>query len=324
MPWLEIHKDVPFFIFLHLFDPHNPFKPHSPYDTMWVDPKTESEQDARVAALREVIRDPALKVFSMPIRENFEEADVDPEPYFDYVKGHYDGSIRGMDDQIGQLIAKLDELGLKESTLIAFISDHGEEFLEHGRTFHGQSTYGELMNVPFILWQFEGFPKGKRITETVETIDLMPTLLAISGLEIPEAVQGYDLTPLFTDDQTPQLKNKPAFSEKPLSKPNGFPHGEGSSDAVIVGEWKLIHNVDLREGVPEFELYNHRNDPLDSKNVADQHPEIVYQLYKTLTQWKADARQNALPEDLLGNSEMSRADIERLESIGYMNKNDGE
>ncbi|HIA47056.1 MAG TPA: hypothetical protein EYN96_03595, partial [Candidatus Hydrogenedentes bacterium] len=213
-----------------------------------------------------------------------------------------------------------EDLGLKESTLIAFVSDHGEEFLEHGRTFHGQSTYGELMNVPFILWQYEGLPKGMKITTTVETIDLMPTLLSLSGLEIPEAVQGDDLTPLFTDDQPVQSTNRPAFSEKPLTKPNGFPHGEGSSDAVIVGEWKLIHNLVPRDGIPEFELYNHLNDPLDSKNVARQHADIVQQLSKTLTQWKINAQQYALPEDTLGNSEMSQADIERLESIGYMNK----
>ena len=63
----------------------------------------------------------------------------------------YDGSIRGMDAELGRLVESLRELGLEDDTLVVFTSDHGEEFLEHGRPIHGQSVYAELTDVPLVV-----------------------------------------------------------------------------------------------------------------------------------------------------------------------------
>ena len=60
-----------------------------------------------------------------------------------------------------------------------FLSDHGEEFLEHGRMFHGQTVYGELTQTPLIVRWPAGLPKGRVVDEVVQTIDVMPTLLEI-------------------------------------------------------------------------------------------------------------------------------------------------
>ena len=70
------------------------------------------------------------------------------------------------------------------------MADHGEEFLEHGRTFHQQSVYGELANVPLFLWWPGVVPAGARIAPTVQNIDLMPTLLELSGLAAPGRHSG--------------------------------------------------------------------------------------------------------------------------------------
>ena len=102
----------------------------------------------------------------MPTRDELVQAGVDPERYVAYEKDGYDGSIRSMDAELGRLRERLGELGLDRRTLIAFFADHGEEFLEHGRTFHNQSIYGELTNVPLFFWGPGGVPAGRRAAET--------------------------------------------------------------------------------------------------------------------------------------------------------------
>ena len=73
---------------------------------------------------------------------------------------------------------------------MVFLSDHGEEFHEHGRMFHGQSVYGELTQTPLFMRWPAGLPKGKVVDEIVQSLDVMPTLLQMSGLAIPEGIQG--------------------------------------------------------------------------------------------------------------------------------------
>ena len=109
----------------------------------------------------------------------------------------YDSSIRAMDAELGRLIETLDELGLHDDTLLAFIADHGEEFLEHGSHWHGENAYGENSNVPLVLWSPGRIPAGLRVSETVQSIDLMPTLLELSELSAPDGVQGQSLVPMF-------------------------------------------------------------------------------------------------------------------------------
>ncbi|MCP4655606.1 MAG: sulfatase, partial [bacterium] len=159
LPWLETHREVPFFVLLHVFDPHDPFRPYRPYDTRWTevsDLEAHRQERRRTVQLME----DRLHNLARPLREELLAADVDPEAFVRTELALYDGSIRAMDAEIGRLVERLKELGLDESTLVAFTSDHGEEFLEHGRHFHGQSVYGELLRVPLVLWWPGVLPAG--------------------------------------------------------------------------------------------------------------------------------------------------------------------
>jgi arylsulfatase A-like enzyme len=175
-------------------------------------------------------------------------------------------------------VERLRELGLGDKTLIAFGSDHGEEFLEHGRPFHGYSTYGEMLNVPLLFWWPGALPGGVAVDRTVQNIDLMPTLLELSRLEVPIRVQGQSLLPLLADADPESLgwTHRPAFAERALA-PVAFDPNESEVEswAVVEDGWKLIKNGQRPEGHPEFELFDHRNDPLNLENVADEHPEVV-------------------------------------------------
>jgi hypothetical protein len=152
IPWLERHREVPFFVLLHVFDPHDPDRPVPPYDTLWVDAAEIEEHVQRARQVAAFIPDPVLRSMQMPTREQLDAAAVDPEAFQRVRRAWYDGSIRAMDAELGKLFEFLRSSGLASSTVVAVTSDHGEEFLEHGRTGHGHSVYGELVDVPLILW----------------------------------------------------------------------------------------------------------------------------------------------------------------------------
>ena len=315
LPWLESHRDVPFFVYLHVTDPHDPFRPQPPYDTMWGDASYFQQHEAETRKVKPFIVAPLLREFEMPSRAELQKAGIDADRYMGLNVDWYDGSIRGMDAEIGRLVERLESLGLADDTLIAFVGDHGEEFFEHGRSFHGQTVYGELANVPLILWG-PGVPQGRRIPQTVSLLDVMPTLLEISGLQPPEEMQGRSLVPLLGGagpEADPAIVERAATNE-PTGAP---PPVDSESHAIIVGEWKLIHNSRGSEGKPEFELYAQRTDPLDQHDVAAQHPDVVARLSSALKDWRGRALAARLkPEaDTQG---LSAEDLERLRSLGYV------
>ena len=104
-------------------------------------------------SLKKFIASPFMAQRGMATREELSKAGLDPDGFLRYSKDWYDGSIRGMDREIGAARrAPARSCGLRDRTLIAFYADHGEEFHEHGRMFHGQSVYGEMIRVPLIFW----------------------------------------------------------------------------------------------------------------------------------------------------------------------------
>ncbi len=327
LPWLDAHRDDPFFVFLHVSDPHDPYKPYAPYDTLFADGSRAEEHERQAKEARKFIRDPLLKLFGMPSFVELEDAKLDPRRYAAHDRDWYDGSIRAMDVEIGRLLERLRTLGLDARTLVAFIGDHGEEFLEHGRMFHGQSTYGELVGVPLILWGPSALPRGRIVEQTVETIDVMPTLLAISGLPLPHQAQGRSLLPLLATGSRRDVaraddaawNRRPAISEKAKAIDPGAPPPRDTESYAIVSEgWKLIHNVERKAGDPEFELYNHAVDPLDQTDLSAEQPERVERLARELAAWRAHATAARLKPDAEGAQAMSKEDLERLRSLGYI------
>ena len=85
---------------------------------------------------------------------------------------------------------------------------------------------------------------------------------------------------------------------------------------MIDGQWKLIRNGNRPDGWPEFELFNHRSDPLDAFNVADQHPEVVDRLAELIDRWQAASLEARVEAD--SPADMSPEEIEKLRSLGYL------
>jgi len=320
LPWLDEHRDVPFFVFFHVFDPHDPYEPAPPYNTLWFDPSAKSEHETHMGKVRQSIQDPLLKAFGMPNKAELLDAGIDPDVYMKRQIAWYDGSIRGFDVELGRLMERLGELGLREKTLVVFASDHGEEFLEHGRSFHGQSVYGELTRVPLLVSWPGTIPANRVIEDAVQTIDIMPTVLELSDLPLPAGMQGESLVPYLLAEENDQVGKRPAISERAATSPNvGNPPPFGEESFAIVWEgWKLIHNTKRSGEHPEFELYDQKKDPLDHRNLAEENPEVVQRLSEQLAAWRRQAMALRLEADAQATEGMSAEELERLRSLGYI------
>ena len=320
LPWLDVHRDVPFFVFLHLFDPHSPFEPRPPYNTMWADPAERAAHAERVSEVRQQIDSPFLRGQVMPSQADLDASEIDVEAFLSYRKAWYDGSIRGMDTEVGRLLARLEALGLTDRVVVAVVGDHGEEFLEHGSSWHGQSVYGELTQVPLILWAPGRIPAGRQVSDTVRTIDLMPTLLELSGLPLPETLQGQSLLPLLAPGdgmEQPGWIHRPAVAEEHVRTEAGT-DDRHASYALVLDGWRLIHNVTRDEDEPEYELYDHGRDPLNLSDVATDHPEVVDRLAADLERWRRRAEAARLPADAELADTLSADELDRLRSLGYL------
>ena len=315
--WLAAHRDAPFFAFLHIFDPHDPYEPSAPYNTLWASAEKKEEHERQTKEVRKFIKDPLLRQFGMPTRDDLLKAGFDPEGYIRHDEDWYDGSIRAMDVEIARLVERLRSLGLDDDTVFVFLSDHGEEFHDHGRMFHGQTVYGELTQTPLVVRWPSGLPKGRVVDEVVQTIDVFPTLLELCGIAVPSSAQGQSLVPLLTGQQ--RWKTRPAISEKAKTASAGAPPPlDTESFAIVDGGWKLIHNTQRPSGAPEFELYDFAKDPLNKHDVASEHPDIVARLSKELDGWHQMALAARVKPDSETTKTLSPAQLQRLRSLGYV------
>ncbi len=327
--WLDEHYDVPFYAFIHVFDPHDPYEPYPPYDVMWASQSGKEEHEARLKQVKDVFGDDLRRgdgnrfpANRFPNVSELEKAGVASKRYNDHLLDWYDGSIRGMDAELSRLFEGLRERGVADDTLVAFVSDHGEEFFEHGWGWHGNTVYGEMVNVPMVLWWPGVIPNGLVIKEVVESISLMPTLLELSQLRVPDDAQGQSLIPLLAETDDPSSlgwEERPAFSER-IRIPSRADRKPFDVDqrSVVLDDWKLVHNVDPPEDVAEYELYSHADDPLNLVNIAADHPNVVDRLKGELADRLRYMEARKLQTDEDAAEGLSPDELQRLRSLGYL------
>lgn len=142
----------------------------------------------------------------------------------------------------------------------------------------------------------------------------MPTLLDLAGLRLPPGVQGRSLAAALRDGPSAgRLEPRPAISE---NQARGAV--KSASVALFRDGWKLIHHTNGRPETPEFELFDHRTDPLDRTDVAASHPDVVSRLAKELAAWRAAAIRARLKPDSATAAALGKEELERLRSLGYI------
>jgi arylsulfatase A-like enzyme len=173
------------FAYLHYIDLHDPYRPTPPYDTFFGTPGDVyenvdfSEWGAYLNAVHAG-------------EETLSADDVET------LRLLYDGQMRAIDTQIGQLLDELRRQGLYDRTLIVVTADHGDGFMEHGFISHSTTPYDELARVPLVVKFPEGRFAGRKVAAQVRLVDLLPTLLEVAGVAVPDDVDGCNLLPRLT------------------------------------------------------------------------------------------------------------------------------
>ncbi len=272
--FLERHRASRFFLFLHYMDPHDPYFRH-PYDGHGI---------ARAANQHPT---PAMA---------------------EEMHALYKGEIAYLDGNFGALLAKLEELGLYDDTVIVLVADHGEEFLDHGGFWHGLTLYEEQIHVPLLVkWR-----KGERLAPPVvdgvpaRLIDVAPTLLARAGARVPAAMQGLDLA---GDLRQRNEAQRTVFSEEN--------HEGNVLRAIRTERWKWIEaNAGNPRGLPERELFEVSVDPGEKQNVIEREPGTVAELHR-----HAEGQQLAAERARVGEAKSAAISAEERASLcalGYL------
>jgi arylsulfatase A-like enzyme len=159
-----------------------------------------------------------------------------------------------MDAQVGRVLDTLEELGLKDNTIVVFTSDHGYLLGEHNK-FQKQHLFEECTRVPFIIsvpWMTD--QHGQAIQQITELIDLYPTVAELTGLRAPDNLQGESLLPLLKDPASNNWKKELAFT---ISRSGG--------ESIRTHDWRFTQWGFGRSGM---ELYDLKNDPGEFTNLA--------------------------------------------------------
>jgi choline-sulfatase len=225
-----------------------------------------------------------------------------PEPYkHEYASNLYDGEIAYMDEQVGRLLAGLDQLGLASRTLIIAVGDHGESLGEHGELTHGIFLYDATLHVPLIV-AGPDVPPGRVIDDQVRSIDLHPSVMEFLHVPPSPESQGVSLWPLIIHGN--HVRSNYSYGE--TLYPRTY-MGWSELRAMRTDEWKFIV-------APHPELYNLRRDPGELHNVLALQPAEADQLQKQI--W-AIAGSQARTEKV-STVPVEEQTRQELESLGYV------
>jgi len=272
--FLDAYDDTaPFFLFVSFLGPHSPFFVPEPYDKMY-DP-----QD--VILPKTVEEDLASKPKSQQFHRNMWGMGVVSEQQLRKITALYYAHISLIDEHIGRVLHKLDERGFSDNTIIVFTTDHGELLGSHGLFYKGL-MYEEAMRIPLLIHDANN-SSGKVTDGLVSQIDIMPTVMDLAGVPVPEWSQGKSMKGLMSGDMS--YGRREVFAEiSQLQKYGNSPgYKVGCRDENFLFAYEMNTHYDIFEG----ELYDLRNDPEQRNNLYHQpeHAGMVVEFKERLLNW---------------------------------------
>ena len=274
--WLFEHHDEPFFLFLHGYDAHEPHVLPISYNANRFDPTYQGRLSSTTldlaGASSQSVAELERALFEALTVESYlkqvQQVMVDgrvPRRDLEHMQAVYDAQIFSLDRGLEQLINVLANLQLMDRTVLVILSDHGQEFGEHGHyATHDQCCYDELTRIVLIVRDPRMSRRGIRVHRIVQGVDVMPTILDLLDLPIPSTAVGSSLVPLLRSGDT-ATREEVAVSAWPGMR------------AIRTKTWKLI---DVTGGAKI--LYHLTKDPHEQHNVIDRYPEIVARLQAQL------------------------------------------
>jgi len=260
--FIEKNRDNPFFCYLSFNAPHTPLQVPEQYYQMYkdIDPTSGFENDDRpFPNMTENDKEAARKVYAM---------------------------VTNIDDNVGKVFQKLDELKIADNTLVIFMTDNGPQQRRYVAGMRGTkgTVYNGGVRVPFYL-KMPGISKqNKSIETTAAHIDILPTLASICNVDLPDnkKMDGKSLLPLIQDKKV-DWANRSLFFYWTRRYPELY-----YSMAVQKGDYKLVGYTDYNAEINDFELFDIKNDGFEQKNKVEQNTTIAQNLKAELDKYYAD------------------------------------
>jgi arylsulfatase A-like enzyme len=293
--WLEKNGGQPFFLFVHIFDIHLPYALTSRHQEMFLDFEYEG------GLL------PGISLQAQVKKRRLESEDGGTGMSAEdgrYLQTLYEGGIRYTDEILEELFTYLRQSGLLGSTAVVIFSDHGEEFLEHDVLQHAV-LYRTVTHVPLLFRLPGGELGGTRIPNTVGLIDVVPTLLDLTGLSSPVPMSGESMLPLMRGE-TDRFRRF-TFSEN---------MDEGGMVSLIDDEHHLLGKLNK----DRWSLYRHTDDRLEQRDLIKEKPALADSLRAVLSAFRASLL-NEIDEEAGREKEeldLDERTIEALKAFGYL------
>jgi arylsulfatase A-like enzyme len=244
----------PYLAYIHLLPPHEPYFPRKDFVNLSMDdwkpmrkPRAHFSQGYDQATLNQYRR-------------------------------NYDDYIMNVDAEFARLFAHLEQTGQLKNTYVIFTSDHGELF---ERGIHGHSTgalYEPIVRVPLVIWK-PGQTERQDINVNTSHVDLLPTLLHMAGIPLPDWCEGQVLPPYGGDASQYNARN--IFTLEAKSNPKTLPLSNASI-SVIKGKYKMMHyfgyESDEKRDIPDYELFNLEEDPEEMKDLIKSEKGMAQEL----------------------------------------------
>jgi arylsulfatase A-like enzyme len=282
--WLEDGKK-PFFAWLHYMDVHWPYH----REEKLVTPSQIAQAWNDIAHL---------------YRVNWKNDSITAEQKAHYLS-LYEQAIEYTDAQVGRLLNRLEESGLAQNTIIIVVADHGEEFLERGQWGHFEvNLHDEILKVPLII-HLPNSSKGQTIQRQVRTLDIMPTVLDLCGVQTPPGVEGVSLAPLW-------MQGENAYS--PQISISEMWRDHWHIIAVRTEQFKYIWNSRQPD---QPELFNLTVDSAEKLNVLTQHSDKAQEFQAIVDKHLQRGAQTAPAKPIIV-PDMDEKMIRRLRDLGYL------
>lgn len=296
-----VQPGEPYFLWVHLFDPHGPYAPPPPFDTRYYDGDPRDPAHTSMAQVGEVA--PYLR----PSLEGITD--------LAWPLAQYRGEIAYTDQQLGRLLDGLRERRLLDGAVVIVVADHGESLTEHDYWFnHGAQLYDPSLRVPLVLVA-PGVAPGTRVDGIVENVDITPTVLDLVGLEVPREMAGRSLLPAVAGDAASGRTARSICFDRETNR--------------ATGEFMRYRKIGLRANTFSFiyreqgpeELYNLVNDPAERVDLSARADQGF------LVQGLTERAEDLLARVGRGAADRAAGELgpgiqDRLEALGYVEEDE--
>jgi arylsulfatase len=310
--WLARYKDENFFLYLHVVDPHGPYDPPPPFDQWYV----------------------ADKGKGLAVKPDFRRHEPEGMTQATDVerRARYAGEIKHNDSLVPGIFERLEALGLSDNTLVIFLADHGEYLGEHGYWEHHPPSLIPVIHVPLMMVYPKRLTEPKRISQNVQLIDVMPTILDLAGIERSDLLlQGESLVDLIEGRNTAYWRDRVVIAEEPTAMLKEAPCPCAS---LIYHDWHLVASSWMWKGRPlrhlgptsqailQMRAYNFHDDPTEETLL----PSFLPDLYLRWLQYDAATRlreaggiiHDKLTADENAATRLDPETLEHLRGLGYI------